>query len=106
MILKLVPLKKRRGRRSLPSRKAWTSVDRLKLGIYKHYKGNLYRVIGLARHTETGEELVTYQSLYGDFGLWARPRAMFEEIIQVNGKETPRFEFLQECFTTAPSMRD
>lgn len=78
----------------------------MKLGIYKHYKGNLYRVIGVAGHTETKDELVIYQSLYGDFGLWARPRTMFEETIEIDGKVTPRFTFLQECFTCTPAMRD
>jgi len=78
----------------------------MKLGIYKHYKGNLYRVMGVARHTETGEEVVMYQSLYGDYGLWVRPLTMFQETVEFNGKITPRFAFLQECFTSAPKMRD
>jgi hypothetical protein len=77
----------------------------MKLGIYKHYKGNLYQVIGVARHTETAEEVVVYQSLYGDYGLWARPRAMFEETVEIEGKVTPRFTFLQESFTAAPAIR-
>lgn len=78
----------------------------MRLGIYKHYKGNLYLVMGVAGHTETNEEMVVYQSLYGDYGLWVRPRTMFEETVEVNGKITPRFAFLQECFTSAPRMRD
>lgn len=77
----------------------------MKLGIYKHYKGNLYRVIGICRHAETLEELVAYQALYGDYGLWVRPRAMFEESIEVDGKETPRFAYAQDYFTTAPAIR-
>lgn len=59
----------------------------MKLGRYQHYKGNLYEVLGVARHSETLEELVVYRQLYGNGGLWVRPRAMFEE--QVNG--LPRF---------------
>ncbi len=77
-----------------------------KLGIYKHYKGNLYRVLGVGRHTESGEEVVVYQSLYGDYGLWVRPRAMFEGTIEIDGKAIPRFMYVQECFTNAPKMRD
>jgi hypothetical protein len=50
----------------------------MKLGIYEHYKGNRYEVIGLAKHSETMEELVVYRALYGEHGLWVRPRAMFE----------------------------
>lgn len=78
----------------------------MKIGIYKHYKGNLYRVMGVARHTETSEEVVVYQSLYGDYGLWVRPRIMFEETVEIDGKVIPRFAFQQECFTSAPAMRD
>lgn len=77
----------------------------MKLGIYKHYRGNLYRVVGVCRHTETLEELVVYQSLYGDYGLWARPRAMFDETIEVDGSQVPRFAFQQDCFTAAPKVR-
>lgn len=76
----------------------------MKLGIYKHYKGNLYRVIGISRHTETLEELVVYQALYGDYGLWVRPRAMFEETVEWHGNTLPRFEFVQDCFGAAPEI--
>ncbi|HLL04605.1 MAG TPA: DUF1653 domain-containing protein [Myxococcaceae bacterium] len=63
-------------------------------GRYRHYKGNLYQVIGVARHTETEEELVVYQALYGERGLWVRPRTMFFEHVIVEGKSVPRFERL------------
>ncbi|HEX8705503.1 MAG TPA: DUF1653 domain-containing protein [Myxococcaceae bacterium] len=63
-------------------------------GRYRHYKGNLYQVIGLARHSETEEELVVYRALYGEHGLWVRPRAMFFEKVMVNGQAVPRFERL------------
>ena len=56
-------------------------------GLYRHYKGNDYEVVGVAMHSETGEELVVYRALYGEFGLWVRPLAMFVE--SVNG--VPRF---------------
>jgi hypothetical protein len=60
-------------------------------GRYRHYKGNEYRVLGLARHSETLEPLVVYQALYGERGLWVRPAAMFVETIEVNGHRVPRF---------------
>lgn len=60
-------------------------------GLYRHYKGNDYRVIGLARHSETLEPLVVYQALYGDQGLWVRPAAMFTEQVEVAGQRCPRF---------------
>lgn len=68
----------------------------MKLGKYKHYKGNSYEVIGVARHSETLEELVVYRALYkhkvyGDNSLWVRPKTMFLENVIVNGKEVPRF---------------
>ncbi len=63
-------------------------------GRYRHYKGKDYRVLGLARHSETQEELVVYQALYGDFGWWVRPRGMFEETVTVEGVQTPRFSFV------------
>jgi hypothetical protein len=62
-----------------------------KPGLYRHYKGNDYRVTGLARHSETEEVLVVYQALYGERGLWVRPAAMFTETVEVAGKRVPRF---------------
>ena len=66
-------------------------------GRYRHYKGNDYQVIGVARHSETEEELVVYRPLYGDQGLWVRPAAMFSESVQVNGEQVPRFRFLDDA---------
>lgn len=63
----------------------------LQTGLYRHYKGQQYRVFGLARHSETGEELVVYQALYGEYGLWVRPLAMFQESVEVDGRRLPRF---------------
>lgn len=68
----------------------------VKPGIYRHYKNKEYRVIGEARHSETEEELVVYQCLYGDYSLWVRPKAMFLEQIEVDGVLAPRFEFIGE----------
>ncbi len=62
------------------------------LGIYRHYKGNLYQVLHLARHSETEEWLLVYRALYGDFGVWVRPLAMFTESVEVDGKTVPRFQ--------------
>jgi hypothetical protein len=65
-------------------------------GRYRHYKGNDYRVFGVARHTETGELVVVYQALYGERGLWIRPHAMFIEQVTVAGQVYPRFAFVSE----------
>ena len=65
----------------------------LKLGTYEHYKGNRYEVVGLARHSETLEDLVVYRALYGERGLWVRPLGMFLEEVDVGGKKVPRFKF-------------
>lgn len=64
-------------------------------GVYRHYKGQPYRVLGTARHSETMEPLVVYQALYGERGLWVRPAAMFSEIVEVNGAPVARFALEQ-----------
>jgi len=60
-------------------------------GIYRHYKGNTYQVLGIAKHSETEEDLVVYRALYGEWGLWVRPLKMFSEDVEVEGKLIPRF---------------
>lgn len=65
-------------------------------GRYRHYKGNEYRVLGMARHSETEEVLVIYEQLYGAGGLWVRPAAMFVETVEVDGRHVPRFAFVAE----------
>ncbi|MDO8584502.1 MAG: DUF1653 domain-containing protein [bacterium] len=68
----------------------------LKPGIYEHFKGNRYEVLGVARHSETLEELVVYRALYGDHALWTRPLAMFLENVERDGKTVPRFRYAGE----------
>lgn len=69
----------------------------LQPGRYRHYKGKNYVVLGTARHSETEEELVVYRLDYGDYSLWVRPRAMFEETIELDGIRRPRFEFIESA---------
>jgi hypothetical protein len=64
-------------------------------GIYRHYKGQRYRVLGTAHHSETMEPLVVYQALYGEHGLWVRPSAMFCETIELDGEPIARFALEQ-----------
>jgi hypothetical protein len=71
----------------------------MKTGIYKHSKtGNLYKVHFVAKHTETKEDLVVYESLYeNDMSkYWVRPANMFEELVEINNQKVPRFEFISE----------
>ncbi|MFA5678985.1 MAG: DUF1653 domain-containing protein [Pseudomonas sp.] len=68
----------------------------LKPGRYRHYKGKDYQVIGVAQHSESGESVVVYRTLYGDFDLWVRPLEMFVEEIEVDGKTSRRFTFVSE----------
>jgi hypothetical protein len=63
-------------------------------GRYRHYKGKEYQVIGVAKHSETEEDLVVYRALYGEFGLWVRPEKMFREKIEIEGKLVYRFEYI------------
>jgi len=67
----------------------------LKKGLYQHYKGPLYRVLDVATHSESQEELVIYQALYGEKGMWARPLEMFTETVMVDRKEISRFAFCE-----------
>jgi len=71
----------------------------IKLGKYRHYKGREYEVTGIAKHSETLEDLVVYRALYdseefGNNSLWVRPLPMFIEEVEVNGKLVPRFKFV------------
>jgi hypothetical protein len=66
-------------------------VSAVEPGRYRHFKGRLYEVIGTARDSETEDELVVYRALYGDDGLWVRPRAMWDERVERDGYDGPRF---------------
>ena len=71
-------------------------MTQVKLGKYRHYKGKEYRVLGLAKHSETLENLVVYEALYDNqvSHLWVRPAKMFLEEVEVDGRSVPRFEYL------------
>lgn len=65
-------------------------------GVYRHFKGNLYRVLFVAKHSETLEPMVVYQALYGEQGLWVRPAKMWNETVERDGKRVLRFTFTEE----------
>lgn len=71
-------------------------MEEIKCGRYRHFKGNEYRVIGMARHSETLEDMVVYQALYGEGGLWVRPAAMWNESVVRDGYSGPRFIYIGE----------
>ena len=68
--------------------------DLLQPGLYRHFKGNNYELLFLARHSETMEPMVVYRALYGDYGAWVRPASMWEEPVIQDGTEVPRFTYL------------
>lgn len=65
-------------------------------GRYRHFKGKEYRVLGLARHSETMEWMVIYQALYGEQGIWVRPAAMWTETVERDGQTFQRFTYIGE----------
>ena len=69
-------------------------MNALQPGRYRHFKGKEYEVIGVARHTETEQELVVYRALYGERGLWVRPLSMFTESVERDGQHVKRFEYI------------
>ncbi len=66
----------------------------IKLGKYRHFKGNEYCVLGIASHSETLEPMVVYKALYGDSGLWVRPASMWNELVSKDGYSGPRFQYI------------
>lgn len=69
-------------------------ANQLKAGIYRHYKGQNYQVLEVARHSETEESLVVYRCLYGDYSWWVRPQAMFLETVEIDGETKARFAYV------------
>lgn len=65
-------------------------------GIYRHFKGNRYQVIGVAKHSEGEPDMVVYRPLYGDRDLWVRPLSMFIESVEIDGRLVPRFELIDQ----------
>ena len=66
----------------------------LKTGKYRHFKGNCYELLGVARHSETLEPMVVYRALYGEGGLWVRPASMWTEIVHMENYHGPRFQYV------------
>lgn len=71
-------------------------METIRTGRWRHFKGNEYEVIGTAKHSETLEEMVVYRALYGEGGLWVRPAAMWNEIVERDGQVFPRFTYIGE----------
>lgn len=68
----------------------------IRVGTYRHFKGRLYKVVMIAKHSETLEDYVVYQALYGEKGMWVRPLSMFEETVEINDTVVKRFEYIGE----------
>ena len=71
------------------------AIQTIPCGRYRHFKGNEYEVIAIARHSETTEPMVVYKALYGDGGIWVRPVQMWDETIERDGKKYKRFERIE-----------
>jgi hypothetical protein len=69
----------------------------IKQGIYRHFKGNKYHILGVAQHSENESSLVVYRPMYGAGDLWVRPVEMFLETVELDGQQVPRFEFLEQA---------
>lgn len=71
-------------------------MEEIKIGRYRHFKGNEYEVLYIATHSETQEPMVVYRALYGDHGVWVRPASMWNETVERDGKKYKRFTFLED----------
>ena len=69
-------------------------MEELKPGVYRHFKGKDYRLLYVARHSETEEEMVVYQALYGERGIWVRPAAMWNETVERDGRRVRHFTYV------------
>ena len=70
--------------------------ETIRPGRYRHFKGREYEVLGIARHSETEEEMVVYRQLYGECSLWVRPASMWNELVTRDGRTQPRFVYIGE----------
>ncbi len=68
----------------------------MQIGRYRHFKGNEYEVLYIAKHSETLEEMVVYRALYGERGIWVRPLSMWNETVEYNGAWVKRFEYIDK----------
>ncbi|MBQ9979612.1 MAG: DUF1653 domain-containing protein [Oscillospiraceae bacterium] len=68
----------------------------IKPGLYRHFKGNMYRLLHIARHSETLEPMVVYQALYGEGGIWVRPAEMWTETVERDGQTFSRFTYVEQ----------
>ena len=73
-----------------------TTMEEIKPGRYRHFKGNEYEVLYIARHSETLEPMVVYKALYGEGGIWVRPASMWNETVERDGKTYKRFEYIED----------
>lgn len=71
-------------------------MDEIRIGKYRHFKGNEYEVLCVAKHSETLEPMVVYRALYGDFGVWVRPASMWNETVEKDGWKVKRFTLIEE----------
>ena len=71
-------------------------MNEIKLGKYRHFKGNEYEVLAIAKHSETTEDYVVYRALYGDGGIWVRPASMWNETVERDGVTYKRFTYIGE----------
>jgi hypothetical protein len=71
-------------------------MDEFKPGIYRHFKGNEYELLYLAKHSETREDMVVYRALYGERGIWVRPATMWNEVVERGGMQVKRFRYVRE----------
>lgn len=78
------------------------NADQWKPGVYRHFKGKLYRLLFVAKHSETFESMVAYQALYGERGRWVRPAAMWHETVVHEGKQVPRFVWVGDDEIISP----